>query len=401
MSRIFAITSSTSAVALNHQGHGKVTFTVTNTGAEAVRVRGRLVPEGTAQADWLRPPQDNERRLETNGTEQFTVDLVVPPQAAAGHYSFRFDAVSVANPDDDYVEGPSVAFDVAVPTEPEGSFPWWILLLMGGLLLVGGIVAYVMLSGPKELGEACADDCATGLVCSPDEVCVGALGYEGCNSDSQCDAELQCLSEGDAPGRCVSGLEGACTADLDCGSGLACQDGRCLGGLDFNPCLGDAQCASGLWCLAGACRIDNTGQECSNDQPCGEGLKCLPAGVQKVCLREKGQACTELWQCASQNCEAGVCVSLPNGTACTSSTQCDSNICDEGRCRAPIRCRTQRNCPEGMSCLLGFCQKPLVLQPALQLQLNRVQAPENRLLHLGIVPPAPAPAPPPPQRREN
>lgn len=399
MSRIFAITSSTSAVALNHRGQGKVTFTVTNTGSEAVRVRGRLAPEGAAQAEWLRPPADNERRLEANGTEQFTVDLVVPPQAAAGQYSFRFDAVSVDNPDDDYVEGPSVAFDVVPPEEPQGSFPWWILLLMGGLLLVGGIVAYIMLSGPKELGDSCSDDCATGLVCSAEEVCVGALGYEGCETDSQCDAELQCLSQADGPGLCVSGLEGSCGADLDCASGLACQDGRCLGGLDFNPCADDLQCATGLWCLNDTCRIDNTGQTC-DEQACGEGLKCLTAGGQKICLREKGQTCNEFWQCASQSCQDGVCISLPNGAACTHSTQCDSNICDDGRCRAPIRCRTERNCPEGMSCVLGFCQKPFVLQPALQLQLNRIQAPENRFRAIGVVP-QPVPAPPPPPRNQN
>ena len=402
MGRIFAITSSTSAVALSPRGRGKVTFTVTNTGSEAVRVRGRLVPEGAAQDAWLQPPADNERRIEANGTEQFVVDVAVPPNAPAGSYSFRFDAVSVTNPDEDYVEGPSVAFDVAPPEEPKGSFPWWILLLMGGLLLVGGIVLWVMLSGPKELGDSCSDDCASGLVCSSEEVCVGALGYEGCDADGQCDAGLSCLSEGDGPGRCVSGLEGSCTADLDCGSGLACQEGSCLGGLDFNSCAGDAQCAEGLWCLAGVCSIDNTGQICSREQPCGEGLKCLKAGNQNVCLRERAQACDEYWQCASQSCEEGVCTSLANGAACTSSIQCDSSICDQGRCRAPIRCSAQRKCPEGMSCVLGFCQKPMVLQPALQLQLNKVQAVENKKWLIGLVPPPSSPPPTPqPQRNQN
>jgi hypothetical protein len=49
-------------------------------------------------------------------------------------YTFRLDAANVANPDDDYTQGPVVTFQVT-PVAVK-SFPWWIVAVIGGVLLI-------------------------------------------------------------------------------------------------------------------------------------------------------------------------------------------------------------------------------------------------------------------------
>jgi TolB protein len=46
--------------------------------------------------------------------------------------------IQVANPDDDYTQGPSVVFDVPAALPVKRSFPWWILAVVAALLIVGG-----------------------------------------------------------------------------------------------------------------------------------------------------------------------------------------------------------------------------------------------------------------------
>lgn len=373
MGRVFAITSSTNTVVLDGSGRGTVTFTVTNTGSEPRRVRPRLVPEGSTEAEWLSLSGDDERRLETDSTEQFAVQVAPGEGAAAGRYGFRFDAVGVENPDDETVEGPSVAFEVAA-AEKKKAFPWWIVVV-GGVLVAGLAVALLWDSGPPELGEACTGVCAEGLTCGPDHRCAGDIGFEGCVNDHQCAEGLRCAREEGGPGRCVGrlGAEG-CDSDLDCGDGLGCENGTCLGGLDFDPCANDSECIDELMCWNGSCKADTTGQQCSGQANCGPGQRCLEVGNQKVCLRIKGQACDDFWQCASQSCEDGACVSLANGERCTNSAQCDSNICDQGKCRAPMPCGPQGQCPDNMTCYKGFCKRGYVFtSPGLLQELEKAQ----------------------------
>jgi beta-lactam-binding protein with PASTA domain len=63
--------------------------------------------------------------------------------------------VSEVDPDEDFTEGPSVAFDVAPPPQPKKPFPWWIVILVGAvvLLIVIGVVVWLLLrdSGPKSV----------------------------------------------------------------------------------------------------------------------------------------------------------------------------------------------------------------------------------------------------------
>jgi hypothetical protein len=76
------------------------------------------------------------------------VELKVPPGTTPGSYSFRLDAVSEDDPDEDFTEGPSVAFDVTAPPPPppKKKFPWWILAIVGAfvLLIIIGVVIWLL-----------------------------------------------------------------------------------------------------------------------------------------------------------------------------------------------------------------------------------------------------------------
>ena len=315
MSRVFAITSSTSTVVLDGSGRGSVTFTVTNTSSDALRMRVRLVAEGATQASWLTVSGEEQRRLEADGTEQFSVELAVPPGSSSGRHSFRFDAVSVENPDDDTVEGPSVAFEIAAaPTKKP--FPWWIAALVGVLAVALAIGAYIY-SQPPEIGEKCSGECAGDLVCGPSHVCEGPAGFKGCRGDEQCVAGLLCQNA-----VCV-GLHGSeCGASFECAKGLTCSpDGRCVGIAGSDGCAGDGQCAAGLQCQDGVC-LGAPGAPCGSKSECARRLIC----EDQVCLGGRGfRPCTDDGQCSGRLvCFSGSCKAYRDPV--DTSGPCDSVV---------------------------------------------------------------------------
>lgn len=131
----FAITAVTNSVGLDANRRGTASFTVFNASGRPVRGRAQLVSEDPAAAAWLTLDGEPERDLPIADTEQYTVQIAVPPDAPAGSYPFRLDMVGVENPDEDYTAGPTVTFVVPEPA-PKKPFPWWILLVIGGVLVV-------------------------------------------------------------------------------------------------------------------------------------------------------------------------------------------------------------------------------------------------------------------------
>jgi hypothetical protein len=112
-------------------------------------MRGRLLtkPNAPAKPEWLSVVGESIRDFGPNAAEQVVVQLDVPPTTAPGPYAFRLDAVSEVDPDEDFTEGPSVAFEVAPPPpKPKKKFPWWILIAVGGvvLLIVIGVVVWLL-----------------------------------------------------------------------------------------------------------------------------------------------------------------------------------------------------------------------------------------------------------------
>jgi hypothetical protein len=161
VSSLFTVTAAATSARLDAARHGAVSFTVTNATAAALRGRVRIVPLNPAASTWLSISGDAERDFGPNASQQFTVLVVVPADAPAGSYTFRLDAVGVANPDEQFTQGPTVSFDVPAPAPvPAKPFPW--LLVVGGavvVILVAGVAAFLLLrnvSVPDVVGQPIA-----------------------------------------------------------------------------------------------------------------------------------------------------------------------------------------------------------------------------------------------------
>lgn len=144
MPTLFHITPASTTVSLDSSRKGRATFTVTNASGLQMHARANVVAPDPNTRGWFRLAEDPEHSFGAGDTTQYTVQIDVPARAPAGRVSFRLDVVGVENPDEDYTEGPPV--QVVVPETPEESrpFPWWILAVAGGVLLIGIILAIVL-----------------------------------------------------------------------------------------------------------------------------------------------------------------------------------------------------------------------------------------------------------------
>ncbi len=146
MARSFAITTAKQTCALDTNRKGEASFTVTNTTDRMQRGRLKIKALDNTKDAWITLAGDAEREFAANGTQQVSAKIAVPASAAAGRYNFRLDAISVAEPDEDYTEGQTVAIEVAAP-KPESPkrFPWWIPAVIVLVLLIIGAVVWMAL----------------------------------------------------------------------------------------------------------------------------------------------------------------------------------------------------------------------------------------------------------------
>jgi beta-lactam-binding protein with PASTA domain len=157
----FTVTAASEKVTLDDSGTGRASFTVTNTSSQALQGQLFARPLAEAKSEWFTVAGESVRDFAPNGAQQVVVQLKVPRGTAPGSYSFRLDAVSEENPDEDFTEGPSVAFDVKAPPPPKKKkFPWWILAIVGAvvLLIIIGVVVWLLVRDtgttvPRVVGE--------------------------------------------------------------------------------------------------------------------------------------------------------------------------------------------------------------------------------------------------------
>jgi hypothetical protein len=147
MATLMTITTATNTVALREGRRGEVSFTAFNASGRPLRARPRLVPGPTglgqdpAASAWLTVEGEAERDFAIAEAHQYNVRIEVPQDAAPGSYPFRLDMVGVENPDEQYTQGPTVTFHVPQP-EPKKPFPWWIVAVaVGGILIIGILLA--------------------------------------------------------------------------------------------------------------------------------------------------------------------------------------------------------------------------------------------------------------------
>jgi hypothetical protein len=141
----FTVTSADQRVRLDANGSAQASFTVMNTSAQTLRARLLARPGDTAKPEWFSVVGETVRLLAPNVSERVAVQLNVAPTPAPGTYSFRLDAVSEVNPDEDFTEGPSVTFEIEAPSPPKKPFPWLIVAVAGGVVLLIVIVVVIVL----------------------------------------------------------------------------------------------------------------------------------------------------------------------------------------------------------------------------------------------------------------
>jgi hypothetical protein len=144
----FTVTAAGQRVNLGISGTAQASFTVTNTSTQTLKGRMMTRPSDSASPDWFSVVGETVRDFAPNAEERVVVQLSVPSTAPPGGYSFRLDAVSAVDPDEDFTEGPSVAFDVEAPPPPKKKFPWvpwWVVGVAGGVLLLIIIFVAVIL----------------------------------------------------------------------------------------------------------------------------------------------------------------------------------------------------------------------------------------------------------------
>ena len=146
----FTVTAAGQKVSLDASEAAQAPFTVTNTSAETLSGRLLARPSDPARDDWFSIVGESVRDFAPNAAEQVVVQVNVPPTTPPGSYSFRLDAVSEVDPDEDFTEGPSVAFEVEAPApKKKKKFPWWILAVVGGvvLLIIIAVVIWLVTKG--------------------------------------------------------------------------------------------------------------------------------------------------------------------------------------------------------------------------------------------------------------
>jgi hypothetical protein len=149
----FTVTTAGEKIQLDGTGAGKAQYTVTNTSAVTLTGRMLAVPQDPAKAEWFSIDGESAREFAPGAAETVVVEVRVPAGTPPKTYSFRLDAVSEANPDEDFTEGPTVSFDVSLPKPPVPWWKkyWWIWVIVGVLLLaiIGVVVWLVLRPSPK------------------------------------------------------------------------------------------------------------------------------------------------------------------------------------------------------------------------------------------------------------
>ena len=278
----FAITTTTPNSQLDKQRRGEVAFTVTNQSGGRIKGRAEIKADDPAQAQWLTLSGPSEQEFDPDEVKQFVVRIAVPDTAPQGTCKFRLNIISPSKrtSEDEGVEGPNVSVAVPAPPAPvpPPPFPWWIIAVVAGVLVIVGGVLLWYLNRPPALpnaGEPCKDGkCAAGLWCPADK-CVADNTGSPCQKNEACSGQ-PCAQANDGM-ICMRAVGAPCDKEnwAQCSS-LFCKDGKCAVSPNGVKCRYDVQCESNN-CKDGVCAavVVPCPNPCPRPMVCSNG-QCTP-----------------------------------------------------------------------------------------------------------------------------
>lgn len=140
----------------DQNGSAKQVVNMTNITGRKVRVGARLIADAPAKEKWFRfEPVFGERDLNPRETVQVAVEVQAPADAPVGKHILRVEVFSTAAPGEDYSRSDAIAVEIPpikqeAPIPSPKPFPWWIAAAIAGVLLVGGVSAWLVMSrGPE------------------------------------------------------------------------------------------------------------------------------------------------------------------------------------------------------------------------------------------------------------
>ena len=165
----FEIPDGPTTVALKTEGgfhKGTAVFGVTNKTEEGLTARFSVQVQGGGKAEWYQVQGEPERPVAAGENQTVTVVAKIPAATPPGQHQIKLRAINLNDPDNDSTD--STAATVTVPAAgpakpPPKPFPWWILAVVGGVLVlvIGVIIAVVAMSGgskvPNVVGQPYAE----------------------------------------------------------------------------------------------------------------------------------------------------------------------------------------------------------------------------------------------------
>ncbi len=133
----FTITTSSDVVEVQAGSSAQVELSVTNISGREIVGRPSVVAENGEVPRWFTPTEGAEHPFGVGETKTIRMAISPPRRASAGDYACGVVVSNIENPDEWYTEGPSLT--VKVGEADKKGFPWWILAVVGGVLLLIGV----------------------------------------------------------------------------------------------------------------------------------------------------------------------------------------------------------------------------------------------------------------------
>ena len=147
---------------------GVAVFGVTNKTGEGLTARFSVQIQGDGKPEWYQVQGEPERPVAAGETQTITVVAKIPVTAPPGQHRIKLRAVNVNDPDNDTTESSAATVTIPAPKPPPPpgkKFPWWILAVVGGVLVlvIGVIIAVVVMTGGPKVPKVTGMDYAAAV----------------------------------------------------------------------------------------------------------------------------------------------------------------------------------------------------------------------------------------------